>query len=118
MTSCMGITQSLILAIGDRTNPSVVWLKYDLNINKNGIFAIQLNFLYFFIVKNDHGTFFDGRLRCLLRLNRFCILYSRTRRQNENLAFLLQLNITEQSLRQPTTCCLFAINSLFMDIHK
>ena len=66
----MGITQCLlhvekaiiiVQALGDRTNPSVLWLKYDLNINKNGIFAIQLYFLNLFFVKNDHGTFFNGR---------------------------------------------------------
>ena len=51
-----------VQALGDRTNPSVLWLKSDLNINKNGIFAIQL-FLYFFIVKNDQGTFLKSRIR-------------------------------------------------------
>ena len=28
-------------------NPSVLWLKYDFNINKTGIFAIHFYFLYF-----------------------------------------------------------------------
>ena len=36
-----------IQALGDRTNPSILWQKYDLNINKNSIFAFQLYFLYF-----------------------------------------------------------------------
>ena len=58
-----------IQALGNRTNPSVLWLKSDVNINKNSTFAIKLYLLYFFIVKNDHGTFFNGRIRFLVRSN-------------------------------------------------
>ena len=51
---------------GDRTNPSVLWLKYNLNINKTGMFAIQFYFLYFYNVNDDHGIFFNSRIRFLL----------------------------------------------------
>ena len=44
-----------VQALGDRKNPSVLWLNYKLNINKTGIFAIHFYFLYFF--NDDHGTF-------------------------------------------------------------
>ena len=60
-----------VQALGDRTNPSVLWLTSDLNINEILMplyyinFTIQLNILYFFIVKTDHGTFFNGRIRFL-----------------------------------------------------
>ena len=47
-------------------NPSVLWLKYKLNINKTGIFAIHFYFLYFFNANDDHGTFFKGRIRFLV----------------------------------------------------
>ena len=55
----------------DRKNPSVLWLKYKLNINKTGIFAFHFNFLYFFNVNDDHSTFFKGtcRIRFLVRSN-------------------------------------------------
>ena len=36
-----------VQAPGDRTNPLVLWLKYNLNINKTDIVAIQIYFLYF-----------------------------------------------------------------------
>ena len=36
-----------VQAPGDRKGPSVLWLKYKLNINKTGIFAIHFYFLYF-----------------------------------------------------------------------
>ena len=47
---------------------------------------VQLYFWYFFIVKDDHGTFFNGRIRFLLPSIRLCI-DTGTRGQNENLAF-------------------------------
>ena len=51
-----------IQALGDLTNPSVLWLKYHINtcINRNGIFGIQHSFFFciFSIVKNDHGALF------------------------------------------------------------
>ena len=62
-----------VQALGDRTNPSVLWLTSDLNIKKNGIFAIQLYFLYFLIVKNDRSTFFNSRIRVELQANRLHI---------------------------------------------
>ena len=37
------------------------------DVNKTGVFAIQLYFFYFFIVKNDHVIFFNGRIRLLNR---------------------------------------------------
>ena len=43
-------------------NPSVLWLKYDFNINKTGIFAIQFYFLYFFNVNDDHDIFLTVEL--------------------------------------------------------
>ena len=46
-----------VQAPDDRTNPSVLWLKYNLNINKTSIFTIQFYFLYFYKVNDDHGTF-------------------------------------------------------------
>ena len=46
-------------APGDGKNPSVLWLKYNFNINKTGIFAIHLYFLYFLNVNDDQGTFFQ-----------------------------------------------------------
>ena len=56
-----------VQALGDRTNPSVLWLKYALNINKNGIFVIQLYFFIFSVSKNitahfstvEKGSYFD-----------------------------------------------------------
>ena len=60
-------------APGDRKNPSGLWLKYELNINKTGIFAIHFHFLYFFNVNDDHGTFFKCRIRFLGRSNRLRI---------------------------------------------
>ena len=76
----MGITQALleraivnVQAPGDRKHPSVLWLKYKLNINKTGIFAIHFYFLYFFNVNDDQGTFFKGRIRFLVRSNRLRI---------------------------------------------
>ena len=54
-------------------NPSVLWLKYKLDINKTGLFAIHVYFLYFFNVNDDHGTFFKGRIRFLVRSNRLRI---------------------------------------------
>ena len=62
-----------VQAPGDQKNPSVLWLKYKLNINKTGIFAIHFYFLYFFNVNDDHGTFFKGRIRFLVRSNRLRI---------------------------------------------
>ena len=76
-------------------------------INKSGIFAIQLYFLYFFIVKNYRGTFFNGRIRYLIRSNRLRI-DTGTRPQNGNQAFVRQMNRTEQSLIVTATnprCC-------------
>ena len=52
-----------VQAPGDRKNPSVLWLKYKLNINKTGIYAIHFSFLYFFNVIDDQGTFFKGSIR-------------------------------------------------------
>ena len=54
-------------------NPWVLWLKYKLNINKTGIFEIHFYFLYFFNVNDNHGTFFKGRIRFLVRSNRLRI---------------------------------------------
>ena len=68
-------------ALGDQTNASVLWPKYDLNINKKRIFGIQLYSMYFFIVKNDHGIFFKGRIMFLLRLKRLPIDTSPTERK-------------------------------------
>ena len=62
-----------VQAHGDRKNLSVLWLKYKLNINKTGIFAINFYFLYFFNVNDNHGTFFNGRIRFLVRSNRLHI---------------------------------------------
>ena len=79
----MGITQRLawksypinnVQAFGDQTNSSVLWLKYNLiNINKTNIFMIQSYFLYFYNVNNDHGTFFNSRIRFLLWSNQLRI---------------------------------------------
>ena len=85
-----------IQALCDQTNPSVLWLKYDLNINKNGIFVIQLYFLHFFNDKNDHCTYLNSRKR-LLRQSKQLHIDKGTKPQNENLAFILQLNRTEQN---------------------
>ena len=67
----MGITQPLAwelsLAPGDRKNPSVLWLKYDFNINNTGIFAIYFYFLYFFNANDDHDIFSNSRIRFLVR---------------------------------------------------
>ena len=62
-----------VQAPGDRTNPSVLWLKYNLHINKIVIFAVQFYFLYFFNVNDDHNTFFTSRIRFLLQFNRLRI---------------------------------------------
>ena len=65
-----------VQAPGDRKNPSVLWLKYDFNINKPGIFAIinkpgifaiHFYFLYFFNANDDHDIFFNSRIRFLVR---------------------------------------------------
>ena len=53
----------------DWTNPSVLWLKYNLDINETGIFAIQFYFLYFYNVNDDDGIFFNSRRRFLLWSN-------------------------------------------------
>ena len=85
----MGITQRLLTiinvqALGDQTISQYYGLNSDLNININGTFAIQLYLLNFFIVKNDHSTFFNGRIRFLtVRSNRLRIDI-RTRRQKGN----------------------------------
>ena len=44
-----------------------LWLKYDFNINKTGIFAIHFYFLYFFNVNDDHDIFLHSRIRFLVR---------------------------------------------------
>ena len=51
-----------VQTLDDRTNLSV-WLKYDLNINK--MVSSRFNFIFciFFIVKNDHSTFFIGSIK-------------------------------------------------------
>ena len=41
--------------------------KYDLNINKPGIFAIHFYFLYFFNANDDNDIFFNNRIRFLVR---------------------------------------------------
>ena len=56
-----------VQAPGDRKYLSVLWLKYKLNINKTGIFAIHFYFLYFYNVNDDHGTFLKGSIRFLVR---------------------------------------------------
>ena len=63
-----------VQAPGDGKNPSVLWLKYKLNIKKTGILAIHFYFLYFCNVNDDHGAFFKGRIRFLVRLNRLHIV--------------------------------------------
>ena len=66
----MGITQPLALLfklLVIEKNPSVLWLKYDFNINKTGIFAIHFYFLYFFNFNDDHDIFFNSRIRFLVR---------------------------------------------------
>ena len=55
-----------VQAPGDRKNPSVLWLKYDFNINKTGIFAIHFYFLYFSNANDDHDIFFNSRIRFLV----------------------------------------------------
>ena len=62
-----------VQAPGDGKNPSVLWLKYKLNINKTCIFTIHFYFLYFFNVNDGHGTFFKGGIRFLVRSNRLRI---------------------------------------------
>ena len=62
-----------VQAPGVRKIPSVLWLKYKLNINKTGIFVIHFYFLYFFNVNDDHSTFFKGRIRYLVRSDRLRI---------------------------------------------
>ena len=54
-------------------NPQVSGLKYNLNIYKTSVFGIHFYFLYFFNVHNDYGTFFNGRIRFLVRSNRLRI---------------------------------------------
>ena len=54
-----------IQALGDQTNPPVLWLKSDV-ISIKAV-PSQFNFIVFFIVKNDHSTFFNGRIRFLFR---------------------------------------------------
>ena len=53
--------------LGDRKNPSVLWLKYDFNNNKPGIFTIHFYFLYFFNANDDHDIFFISRIKFLVR---------------------------------------------------
>ena len=77
-----------VQAPGDRKNPSVLWLKYKLNNNKTGIFAIHFYFLYFFNVNDDHSTFFKGRIRFLVRSNRLRIDAGTLFWENGNQAFL------------------------------
>ena len=60
---------------------------------ETGIFVIQFYFLHFFIVKNDHGTVFNGRIRFYFYPIRLRI-DTGTRRQKEKLAFILQMNRT------------------------
>ena len=68
-----GLLERAIITVeapGDQKNLSVLWLKYNFNmITKTSIFAIHFYFLYFFNVNDDHGTFFNGRIRFLVRLN-------------------------------------------------
>ena len=73
--------------------------KYDKNVNKNGIFAIKLYFLYLFTVKNYHGTFFNGRIRFLLQSHRLRI-DTGARRKNENLLYFNCIRI-EQNRIEP-----------------
>ena len=58
-----------VQALGDRKKSSALWLKYKLNINKTGIFAIHFYFLYFFNV-NDEACI------GVLRIQDFAILLS------------------------------------------
>ena len=48
-------------------NPSVLWLKYDFDIIKPGIFAIHFYFLYSFNANDDQDIFFNSRIRFLVR---------------------------------------------------
>ena len=67
--SCSRLPERAITAVqapGDRKNPSVLWLEYDFNINKPGIFAIHFHFLYFFNADDDHDIFFNSRIRFLV----------------------------------------------------
>ena len=54
-------------------NPKSLGLNYNLNINKTSIFWIHFYFLYFFNVHDDNGTFFNCRIRFLVRSNRLRI---------------------------------------------
>ena len=65
--ACLKEAITTVQAPGDRKNPSVLWLKYDFNINKTGIFAIHFYFLYFFNTNDDHDIFFNSRIRFLVR---------------------------------------------------
>ena len=76
-----------VQAPGDRKNPSVLWLKCKLNINKTGIFAIHFYF-FFFNVNVDHDTFFKGRIRFLVLSNRLRIDTGTLFWQNGNQAFI------------------------------
>ena len=71
--ACLKELSLTFQAPGDRKNPSVLWSKYKLNINKTGILAIHFYFLFFFNVNDDQGTFFKGRIRFLVRSNRLRI---------------------------------------------
>ena len=66
----MGITQPLAwksYRLVIEKNPLVLWLKYNLNINKTSIFRIHFYFLYFFNVNDDRNIFFNSRIRFLVR---------------------------------------------------
>ena len=47
-------------------------VKIQVKYQQNWHFRVQ-NFLYFFNVNDDHGTFFKGRIRFLVRSNRLRI---------------------------------------------
>ena len=51
-------------ALGDLTNPTVLWLKILLEYKQKQYHDSVL--LFFFIVKNDHGTFLNDRKMYIL----------------------------------------------------
>ena len=72
-----------VQALGDQTNPSVLLVKYNLNINKTCIFTIQIYFWYFSLPKMITAHF-----SMVVKIN----WNSATERK---FAFILQMNRTE-----------------------
>ena len=72
----------------------VLWLKFNLNINKTDIFTIQFYFLHFFFVKKCSCHIFNGRIKFYFYPMRLHI-DTRAGGQKEKLAVILQMNRTE-----------------------